>query len=356
MTEAEISKQEIQKWRMYLADERMEAALYTKLANKKTGEEKQILLELASAEHRHAKHWMNLLGEHAYPEPKPSIKSRIMAKLTFLFGSIFILAIMQKNEERAKYMQEANATPRMFADEQVHAEVVRALTSETRNKISGNFRAAIFGMNDGIVSNLALVLGVAASGVQSSYILITGIAGCLAGSLSMAAGEYISVKSQKELIKASEPNSYTDKLIANLDMQENEVSLIFRARGYDSDQANHKASELLQSLNTEYPKKITDLSNGLDSNMNALSVALFSFLCFGVGSLIPVLHYIFAAYSFTAMLVSTILSGIALISTGTTVGVLSGVNPAWPAFRQLLIGYFAATITVILGIIFKVSL
>lgn len=350
------SKKEIQTWRNYLADELMEATIYTKLAEKKEGEEKQILLKLAEAEQRHANHWKKLLGEHANPTPKPKLKSRILATLSSLFGSIFILAIIQRAEERAKYTSEIYATPQMFADEQVHSEVVKALAAKTRNKMSGNFRAAVFGMNDGIVSNLALVLGVAATGVQNTYILITGIAGMLAGALSMAAGEYISVKSQLELIQSSEPNSYTDKVIANLDVNHNELSLIFRARGDSEEEANQKAIEVLKSINTEQPKRITDLGRETEDNGSAISVALFSFICFAVGSLIPVLPYMIGVTSLTAMIIASILAGVALMVTGGIVGILSGVSPIWPSLRQLFIGYGAAVVTVILGTIFKVSL
>ncbi|QPK94081.1 VIT1/CCC1 transporter family protein [Actinomyces sp. zg-332] len=350
------TKKQIQTWRNYLADEYMEAMIYEKLANKKDDEEKRILLELAEAEKRHAAHWLDLLGEYAHPLPKPKLKSRILAKLTSMFGSIFILAIMQRAEERAKYTSESYATPQMFADEQVHSEVVKALVSKARNKMSGNFRAAIFGMNDGIVSNLALILGVATTGIQNTYVLLTGLAGSLAGALSMAAGEYVSVKSQIELIQSSEPNSYTDKVIANLDVNQNELSLIFRARGDSEEEASRKAHELLKSINTKAPKRITDLGKETEDMGNALSVAFSSFVCFALGSLIPVLPYAIGITSFTAMLVASILSGLALILTGAIVGILSGVNPIWPSLRQLFIGYGAATVTVLLGTIFRVSL
>lgn len=93
----------------------------------------------------------------------------------------------------------------MVADERIHGEVVRTIATASRNKIAGNFRAAIFGANDGLVSNLALILGVAGAGMGNGCIT-TGIAGLLAGSLSMAAGEWISVSSARELIQASTPS------------------------------------------------------------------------------------------------------------------------------------------------------
>ncbi|MEJ7755417.1 MAG: VIT1/CCC1 transporter family protein [Nocardioidaceae bacterium] len=91
----------------------------------------------------------------------------------------------------------------MAADERIHEEVVRGLAIRGRNRLSGSFRAAVFGANDGLVSNLALVLGISASGASQQIILITGLAGLLAGALSMGAGEYVSVRSQRELLEAS---------------------------------------------------------------------------------------------------------------------------------------------------------
>lgn len=88
----------------------------------------------------------------------------------------------------------------MAADEAIHEEIIRALATNGREKLSGNFRAAVFGANDGLVSNLALTIGITASGASSSMVLLSGIAGLLSGALSMAAGEFVSVRSQRELL------------------------------------------------------------------------------------------------------------------------------------------------------------
>ena len=118
---------------------------------------------------------------------------------------MFVLALAQRAEARSTYEADVDATPTMAADERIHEEVVRALATRGRNRLSGSFRAAVFGANDGLVSNLALVLGVSASGVSTQTVLVTGLAGLLAGALSMGAGEYVSVRSQRELLDASSP-------------------------------------------------------------------------------------------------------------------------------------------------------
>src|SRR5690606_28785313 len=120
------------------------------------------------------------------------------------------------------------------ADEQIHEEVIRGLAARGRARLSGTFRAAVFGANDGLVSNLALVMGIGATGVSTPIILATGVAGLLAGALSMAAGEYVSVRSQRELLEASNPNPAADSVVPDLDVDANELALVYRARGLSS--------------------------------------------------------------------------------------------------------------------------
>ncbi|SQC02412.1 VIT family [Mobiluncus curtisii] len=120
-------------------------------------------------------------------------------------GSIFVLAMMQRSEERGTYDVDADATPQMAADEHLHSEVVRALAARSRARFSGRARAMVFGINDGLVSNLALVAGIAGTGVPVSIVLVTGLTGLVAGALSMGAGEFISITSQRELLESSLP-------------------------------------------------------------------------------------------------------------------------------------------------------
>ena len=179
---------DLRRWRRHLADERAEAAVYRDLAARRTGEERDILLALAAAEGRHEQHWLTLLGDQVGTPRQSALRSRLLGFLARHFGSVFVLALAQRAEARSTYEADADATPTMAADERIHEEVIRALASRGRNRLSGSFRAAVFGANDGLVSNLALVLGVSASGVSTQTVLITGIAGLLAGALSMGAG------------------------------------------------------------------------------------------------------------------------------------------------------------------------
>ena len=178
---------DIRRWRRYLADEQAEAAVYRDLAGRRSGEEREILLALAEAEGRHEAHWRNLLGDDVGAPRKGALRTRMLGFLARRFGSVFVLALAQRAESGSPYGTDADATDAMAADERIHEEVVRGLAARGRQRLSGSFRAAVFGINDGLVSNLALVLGVGAAGLPAATILFTGVAGLLAGALSMSA-------------------------------------------------------------------------------------------------------------------------------------------------------------------------
>ena len=246
--QSEPTAAQVRRWREYLADERMEAATYRKLAAKEEEPARSIMLGLADAEARHEQHWLGLLGDHANPPPKPALYSRILNSLATRFGSVFALAMAQRSEQRTSYDAEEDATEQMAADEHIHGEVVRSLAASSRERIAGSFRAAVFGINDGLISNLALILGVAGAGMGSSWITATGFSGLLAGSLSMAAGEWISVSGQKELLDASIPDPDAHRSLTKLDVNSNELALLFRARGESKEQAKEHAEQVFTAL------------------------------------------------------------------------------------------------------------
>ena len=184
-----------------------------------------------------------MLGEHADVHVRPSIQSLLLQFLAKNFGSVFILAMAQRARSRSPYAEDPDATEEMAADEGDSRGDYSALATSGGEKLSGNFRAAVFGANDGLVSNLALTMGITASGASSSMVLLSGIAGLLAGALSMAAGEFVSVRSQRELLDASQPTQVTLRVAHDLDLDSNELELIYRARGMGPEAAHHRAME-----------------------------------------------------------------------------------------------------------------
>lgn len=342
------SKSQIRRWRRYLAEERAEATLYRELATRKTGTERDVLLKLAKAEDRHAAHWEELLGDNVGLPLRPRLSSRILAFFAGKFGSVFVLTLAQRAEARSPYSQDEAATEAMAADEQIHEEVVRALASAGRQRMSGTLRAAVFGMNDGLVSNLALVIGIGASGASTTTILLAGFAGLLAGALSMGAGEYVSIRSQLELLAASRPNPEASHALGDLDVEANELELIYQARGMDEETAAEHAKEILSRL--EFAAEEVDEHEEIGS---APAAAISSFLLFSAGAIVPVLPYLFGLTGLTAVFVASGLVGAVLLLTGGIVGVLSGASPAKRALRQLAIGWGAAAATYALGLLFN---
>ncbi|MFD2340708.1 rubrerythrin family protein [Clavibacter tessellarius] len=350
---------QVRRWRQYLADERAEAAVYRDLAGRRTGEEREILLALAEAEGRHADHWIELLGDRVGKPVRGDIRTRVLGLLARRFGSVFVLALAQRAESRSPYADDADATDAMAADERVHEEVVRGLATRGRMRLSGTFRAAVFGANDGLVSNLALVLGITATGVPNAVILATGLAGLLAGALSMGAGEFVSVRSQRELLEASAPDPATRDALPHLDVDANELALVYRARGMTEEEALAHADEVLRDLAAEtrpIPVSIAGVAASDDEHESvgtAWGAALSSFCFFASGAVIPVLPYLFGLQGLAALVIACVLVAIALSITGAVTGLLSGGPPLRRAGRQLLIGFGAAGATYLLGLLFN---
>lgn len=339
---------DLRRWRQYLADEKAEGAVYRDLAARRSGEEREILLSLAEAEGRHEQHWFDLLGDQVGKPRRGDIRTRLLGVLARRFGSVFVLALAQRAEARSPYEKDSDATAAMAADERIHAEVVRGLAARGRNRLSGTFRAAVFGANDGLVSNLALVIGISASGVPTHVVLLTGIAGLLAGALSMGAGEYVSVRSQRELLDASAPDPHSNAALPHLDVEENELSLVYRARGMTEAEADLHASEVLR----DHSLAITEVADEHEAIGTGFGAALSSFCFFASGAIIPIIPYLFGLSGWFAIIVAAVLVGLALLGTGAVVGVLSGGPPLKRALRQLGIGFGAAVVTYLLGLLF----
>jgi len=353
---------DVRRWQQYLADERAEASVYRDLAARRDGEEKAILLALAEAEGRHEAHWLGLLGEEADKSRRASLNSRFLGFLARNFGSVFVLALAQRAEGRSPYATDPHATPAMAADEQIHEEVVRGLATRGRARLSGTFRAAVFGANDGLVSNLSLVMGMAATGVDSQVVLFSGVAGLLAGALSMGAGEYVSVRSQRELLEASRPTQITLDAAPRLDLEHNELVLVYLARGMSREAAEHRAAERMGRFSCDcdpslslHPEK-EEQEDEHEEIGTAWGAALSSFCFFASGALIPILPFLFGMSGVAALLLAVVLVGLVLLGTGAVVGLLSGTSPMSRALRQLLIGLGAAGATYVLGLVFGATI
>lgn len=213
---------------------------------------------------------------------------------------------------------------------------------------SGTFRAAVFGVNDGLVSNLSLVMGVAGASTDARYVLLAGIAGLLAGAFSMAAGEYVSMRAQRELFE-KEIEIERRELAEDPQGEQKELELIYRSKGLPNAAAAKLASQMMRDPDMALD---THAKEELGLNIKALGspwgAAASSFVSFVIGAFIPVLPYLLFA-SGTALMTSLVLSALALLAVGALISSYTGRNVLISASRMLLIGFGAAAVTYLAG-------
>src|SRR6185436_19693372 len=226
----------------------------------------QIFDRLAKAEERHAARWARLLRTHgvALPSYSRSWRVALLGWLSRRIGTQQILPVVtgleSRDQEVYRGQVEAAGIP---AEERGHMRTLRAMQGQSRGgpesildvegwhraNYGGSLRAAVFGANDGLVSNFCLVMGVAGANVEPRFILLTGIAGLLAGASSMAAGEYVSVQSQRELFE-QQIAVEQQELEMSPDEEKEELSLIYQAKGIPSDQAEQLAERIISNPKT----------------------------------------------------------------------------------------------------------
>jgi VIT1/CCC1 family predicted Fe2+/Mn2+ transporter len=358
----------VKRWRELLAGERDAAALYSRIAAAETGERRGIFEELAAVERRHAAHWEDKLrGAGAdVPAPgRPSLRTRLLAAAAGRFSTERVLPLIERAEraDAGIYDNEPDAAPGMAADEHGHARTIARLIDGGRpnpqqriarrerwhrTDRSGALRAGVFGVSDGLVSNTALVMGVAGTGAAHKVILLTGIAGLLAGAFSMAAGEYVSMASQREMYER-EISLEAQELEEKPEEERDELALLYRAKGLDSGDAQRLAGQIMSDRKVALDTLVRE-ELGLDPAElgSPLSAAVSSLLTFASGALVVIFPYFFGGG--TAALVTAIaLAILALLAVGGGIGLLNGRSLVRSGLRQLLLGGAAALVTFGIG-------
>jgi vacuolar iron transporter family protein len=368
-------KRQIRRWRELLASERDAAELYTRLAAAETGERSQVLAELADVERRHADHWATRLREAGAPIPPRttvSLRTRLLGLAARVWSTEAVLPMVERAEraDANLYDNEPDAATSMAAEERGHAQTISALIQGSaptpqdqivrrerwhRGDRSGSLRAAVFGVSDGLVSNTSLVMGFAGAGSSRSATLLAGISGLLAGAFSMAAGEYVSMSSQREMYQR-ELSLEAQELADNPQEERDELILLYRAKGLSREQATGIADKIMEdhevALDTLAREEL-----GLDPDeLGSPWSAAFSSLCaFAVGALVVVVPYLFAGGTL-ALVVAIGLSLLAMGAIGAGVGVLNGRSTLRSATRQIIVGSIAALVTFGVGYIAGVSM
>jgi VIT1/CCC1 family predicted Fe2+/Mn2+ transporter len=219
---------------------------------------------------------------------------------------------------------------------------------------SGALRAAIFGLNDGLVSNLSLIMGVAGASVQNRFVILAGVAGLLAGAFSMAAGEYVSMKVQRELFERL-LHLEAHELATEPEAEHRELRQIYERRGYPPDLASAVTDLVMKdpkmALETHAREEL-----GLDPDQlgSPWGAALSSFLTFSVGAVIPLLPFLFSSGA-TAVLVAIVASGVALFAAGASLSILTGRSMWVSGARMLVVAAVAASVTFGVGRLLHVS-
>ena len=343
------------------ADELAGAALYRALADNADEKRKPILNELAEAEERHAAHWARLMAERgvtAPRAPKLPLRVRVLSLLARRLGADAILPLVLKLEaaDAAKYEDIAEAPASMAQQERAHGKAVSAIIggttgsriarAEGRHRVgaAGALRAGVFGFNDGLVSNLSLVMGVAGGSGDSRIILLAGVAGLVAGAFSMATGEWISVKSQRELYER-EIAMEADELQHFPEEEREELALIYRAKGVDREEAESLAARLMSRPDTALDTLVRE-ELGIDPSelVSPWTAALSSFVTFALGAFIPVIPYV-AGSGAAALGAAAGLAGVMLLAVGAAISVFTGRPGLANGARMLVIGALSAGAT-----------
>jgi VIT1/CCC1 family predicted Fe2+/Mn2+ transporter len=334
-------------------DELDSAALYRALADASDGRRRDVLNRLAEAEELHAGHWERLLREAGFtdfPPEKRSLRTKVLSALARHFGADAVLPMVLRLEaaDAAKYRDVAEAGEAMSAEEMAHGRAVAALEgvgkgeqiarSEGRHRAAtgGALRAGVFGVNDGLVSNLLLILGVAGGTSNRNIILLAGLAGLLAGAFSMAAGEWVSVQSQRELYER-EIAIEREEVAAFPAEELDELILIYQAKGLSDDEAQALAGRIMRrpetALDTLTREELGLAPGDLGSPWVA---ALSSFGSFAVGAFIPVVPFLFGSGT-AALAVAILLSAVTLFVVGSAIALLTSRSPLHGGLRMVAI-------------------
>jgi len=374
--------------------ERDAIALYDALATiERDARRAQAFRTIAGNERRHAEVWatkLETLGATVPPPSGPRLRVRVIIALARLFGTRSVSDLVQALEGDEEDLYDAQGDhpeiAAIAADEREHAEIWKRLgngaaldpisrgrdgveaarTAVTpaeigrrerwhRSSRSGTLRAVIFGVSDGLVSNLSLVMGVAgATSSEPRFILLAGIAGLLAGASSMAAGEYISMQSQRELFERQIELERAE-LEAMPEEEEAELAAVYRSKGFTQEEADRIAHRLFQDPETALDTLVRE-ELGLDPDElgSPWGAASGSFAAFAVGAVIPVVPYVFADGA-VAFYLALGLSLVALFAVGAGVSLLTGRSTLYSGLRQVGIGAVAAAVTYAVGSIIGVT-
>jgi len=342
--------------------------LYDLLASKEEDKHvREIFQEMSGIERSHAVEFLKKSGMSEDQMPGPSWRAKTLNVIGSVLGYDYVLGVLMDTEKslantvtrtRQKVGSEASLS------DTAHVAILRnlmelnpksaanALTRfEKRHRtVGGNaLRAAVMGGNDGLVSNFSLVMGIAGATGGQSTVLLTGLAGLLAGALSMSLGEWISVKSSQELFE-NQMELEMDELETNPAGEEKELALIYQSKGIDKETARQMAADIMKDPIHAHEVLVKEELgiNAEDLKGSPWEAALTSFFLFGIGAIIPVIPFFFLG-GMQAIVWSAALSAVGLFAIGAAITLFTGKSVWISGSRQVLFGLAAAAVTYVIG-------
>jgi len=333
-----------------------------------------IFHQMSEIETGHALAFMKHNNLDASQLPGPSGRAKALNLIGKVFGYDYVLGVLldtEKNlsksvlEARKRYQSEGSLS------DTAHVTILKNILSNSKNipvsnvarfekrhrSVGGNaLRAAVLGGNDGLISNFSLVMGVAGATGGQKEVLITGIAGLLAGALSMAMGEWISVKSSQELAE-NQMQLEMDELENNPEGEERELALIYMTKGIPEDQARKMASDIMSNKSHAHEVLVRE-ELGINSDElkgSAMEAAVASFVLFAVGAIIPVFPFFFTG-GWNGILLSSLMGAGGLFVIGAAITLFTGRSVWYSGLRQVAFGLAAAAVTFGIGKLIGVSL
>ena len=306
--------------------------------------------------------------------PKPSLRARILNKIGEIIGYDYVLGVLldtEKSISSAVQYARKNTNSQGSISDTAHVTILKNILNNHKNISSDNLarfekkhrsvggnalRAAVLGGNDGLVSNFSLVMGIAGATSGQSEVLLAGLAGLLAGALSMALGEWISVKSSQELYE-NQMALEMEELETNPEGEEKELALIYITKGIPESQAMQMAKEIMLDKGQAHDLLVREELgiNPEEMKGSAMEAAVTSFILFAVGAILPVIPFFFVG-GMMAVLFSATLSAIGLFIIGAAITLFTGKNVLFSGFRQVAFGLIAAAITFGIGHFIGISI
>lgn len=360
-----VSKKDVERYLTHVNSEREAAALYRGLAAISGRKRREVFEELAEIEDRHAAFWIEQLRQAGVTAP-PASEHRVSQRTVALLQTArrhstdLVLPVIERDEREGMnaYLGDPDAPEHFVTEEESHAEVLGKMLDGAEQDVagevwhrsdkSGALRASIFGINDGLVSNTALVMGFAGAATDNKTVLLAGLSGLLAGAFSMGAGEYISMANQREAYQR-EIAIERDEIEYLPDDERRELELIYLAKGLGEQEAHTVAARVMADKTVALDTMVRE-ELGLDPDDlgSPWRAAASSFVSFALGAIVVVLPYLFL--SGTAALVAGIsLALLAMILVGAGMARLNGRATLPAVVRQIVVGVAAAGTTYLLG-------